>query len=170
MSTSRDSQNFDLALLAKRLLTEGMPVQAVIAAEVGVSQPTVSRAARGLIKYCSPSARKLWDYAAARAELLSLGAVSGDHVTADAAADGMGATSSRGKASTGVRRSHHAAKRPAVDGDHQALASAALKGLQHYLDDAFDPRLVIEQLAVLRRAQDPGRSRRQRTAGRWSRP
>lgn len=29
-----------------------------------------------------------------------------------------------------------------------------MDGLKRYLDDAFDPLLIIEQLAVLRRAQD----------------
>jgi hypothetical protein len=34
-----------------------------------------------------------------------------------------------------------------------------MAGLRDYLADAFDPQLVIEQLAVLRRAQDPARRR-----------
>lgn len=36
------------------------------------------------------------------------------------------------------------------------LRALAVAGLRDYLADAFDPLLVIEQLSVLRRAQDRG--------------
>lgn len=146
--------DFDLALLGRRLVLEGMPVQSVIAEEAGVSQSTVSRAIHGRIKTDSDGARKLWNYALGRAELLnSSNLVSG------------GANPKRPRRALRSppkprRRTDNAGSPPSPD--HQKLAQEALEGLRDYLNDAFDPQLVIEQLAVLRRAQDPLRTHSRR--------
>ena len=166
MSDSSEQFDFDLAALAERLALAGMPPQAVIARETGVSQSTVSRASQGLIKGKSKGASKLWDYAASR--LASL-ASADDHAeplqgasfriedhrryhgrkVAEEPSHRRQATVSR------VRR----AKPPSSADGSSDLAQAALDGLRDYLKDSFDPQLVIEQLAVLRRAQDPGSRR-----------
>ena len=139
---------FDLSLLARRLVLEGMPIQSIIASEAGVSQSTVSRAIHGRIRTDSDGARKLWAYASGRAELLSGGPPSNEVRTPKVRTTRRSALKSRRRTDAAV------APHPA---DRQKLAQEALNGLQDYLNDAFDPQLVIEQLAVLRRAQDPSR-------------
>lgn len=142
--------DFDLEVLSKRLSLTGMPVQAVIANEAGVSQSTVSRAVHGSIRTGSRGAIALWKYAEARAALLDRpGAqIAGSKITPD--------EPSARKRKPRVPRVRSATS----SGDpltRKHLEDAAYKGLRDYLSDAFDPRLVIEQLAVLRRAQDRGR-------------
>lgn len=162
MSDSFDSGMVNLAELARRLLLEGMPVQKVIAAEAGVSQPTVSRAIRRRIKSSSRGARKLWEYAEKRAALL-------DNELPQPATSDAGATESSPPSSSDSRPArrrasplpHHRPRgtSPGPAMASEQLAEAAMSGLREYLADEFDPQLVIEQLAVLRRAQDPARKR-----------
>ena len=150
MSDSNTSNDqFDLRLLARRLALEGMPTQEVMANEAGVSQSTVSRALQGRIKTHSPGAQKLWDYALKRAELLgSSRALRGKRKPSPAPTRSRAPQIRR-------RRSESLSEEPIVA--REVLAERAMRGLREYLEDAFDPSLVIEQLAVLRRAQDPQR-------------
>lgn len=173
MSESEESEEIDLGVLAKRLIVEGMPVQKVIASEAGVSQPTVSRAIRGQIKQPSRNARKLWAYAAARMAILREQQEAGTgHATPEgaepaeptASAGGggrqaVGRTKPRMRARPIPRRRSETDGAPTSAAERRRLADAAMAGLRDYLADAFDPQLVIEQLAVLRRAQDPARRR-----------
>jgi hypothetical protein len=150
MSESSGDEELDLTALAERLVTEGMPVQTVIADEAGVSQSTVSRAIQGKIKTSSKGARRLWDYASGRMAILE----------SASAAD----SSSRAQRRPGRHRTRNPSRRPAstrsLPGDRESLAEVAIKGLRDYLDVSFDPMLIIEQLAMLRRAQDPRRKGR----------
>jgi hypothetical protein len=167
MFKAKNHEEIDLTVLAERLLLEGMPVQLVIAREAGVSQATVSRATRGQIKGVSKATRRLWKYTSAR--MLILSEVSSDN---GAKATKLNPNQEEGnleEAIPSILQKMHGEKRKraaplprrrsqasnlSLKSDRQQLAQAALAGLQNYLDDAFDPMLVIEQLAVLRRAQD----------------
>lgn len=164
MYESIDNPDMDLLELARRLALEGMPTQAVVAFEAGVSQSTVSRAMRGNIKGASKSARKLWRYTSERVLLLSANAAneasveaSFRHVLPDNASTALGGK--RQRAAPLPRQRIDGNLLGILDGRDEA-AEAALAGLRDYLADAFDPMLVIEQLAVLRRAQDPARRRK----------
>ena len=174
MSESEESEEIDLAVLAKRLVVEGMPVQKVIASEAGVSQPTVSHAIRGQIKQPSRNARKLWAYAVARMAILreqrEAGArpvpPEGAEPAAPAASANSAGRQPAGRTKPRIRARPIPRRRSEMDdapmsaAERRQLADAAIAGLRDYLADAFDPQLVIEQLAVLRRAQDPARRRR----------
>ena len=153
-------------MLARRLVVEGMPIQRVIGDEAGVSQSTVSRAIHGRLGQ-TPGARKLWDYAAERQEILATERlIDGDGmVPTPAERSGV-----RARRRDRIADEHSRAVVPARGKRHQELERRAVEGLQDYLADRFDPLLVIEQLAVLRRAQDSARrarpERRQRAARR----
>ena len=166
MYDSSEQIEFDLSALAERLALAGMPVQVVIAREAGVSQSTVSRASQGLIKRKSKGAVRLWDYTASRLSALAGGddqsqPLQGARFRVEEhrrprVRNVKGKSSDRRLASVvRVRRA-----KPPSDGQASPdLAQAAMDGLRDYLKDSFDPLLVIEQLAVLRRAQDPGSRR-----------
>lgn len=146
--SSNTLEDIDLKVLAERLALPGMPPQAVIARESGVSQSTVSRAAHGQIRTRSPGACRLWEYASAR--LLVLESAS--------AGDGLHRQEAKNPRKTRAKRIPRRDNRDfSAKRDRDALAREAIAGLQDYLNDAFDPTLVIEQLAVLRRAQDRNR-------------
>lgn len=120
----------DLVRLARALVAPGMPSQAVIGLGAGVSQSTVSRAAAQKIGD-TPSARRLWTYVLNRPEESPL--------------------PTEGSAPLPpIRRKRRQTIAKLGDPD---LKQAALNGLRAYLDDEFDPQLVLDQLAVLRRAQ-----------------
>lgn len=162
MSDSFDSGEVNLAELARRLLLEGMPVQKVIAVEAGVSQPTVSRAIRRKIKSSTRGARRLWEYAEKRAALLDAGGSKSEKRQEAATALLPPPASSRPSARRRASPLPHHRSGSNFSGsttDPEELAEAAMTGLREYLADEFDPLLVIEQLAVLRRAQDPARKR-----------
>lgn len=119
-----DSTYVNLKVLAKALTRPGMPSQMVIGKAAGVSQSTVSRAMSGLMGK-SRGAQLLWAY-----------------------------VQSRPAESTNKQNISHRSERPASRSPYRKeLKKAALDRLQAYLDDEFDPNLVIEQLGVLRRAQ-----------------
>ena len=141
-------KNLDLAALAERLALEGMPPQTVIAREAGVSQSTVSRALHGKIRTNSIGAQSLWDYATARVQVLE---------STDQQNEARHAAIEIPRQTRASRIPRRRRTGPNSDYDWDRLAREALAGLQDYLNDAFDPALVIEQLAVLRRAQDRGR-------------
>lgn len=161
MTDEPESESLSLPLLAKRLVMEGMPVQQVIAREAGVSQSTVSRAVHSKIAGPSKGARKLWRYVNSRMSVLTQGA-SGDSLPPNNAAappsqSGSAQRSSRSRKARMPRRRLDEQPVPRSAADRKRLADVALAGLKGYLEDEFDPQLVIDQLAVLRRAQDPGR-------------
>lgn len=155
MSESSGDEELDLTALAERLVIEGMPIQTVIAAEAGVSQSTVSRAIQGKIKTRSKGARKLWDYAFRRTAILGTSAPT----------DASRKTPRRRE----LQRTPNPSRRPSISrdlpSDREDLAEVAINGLRDYLDDSFDPMLIIEQLAMLRRAQDPKRKGRSGAQG-----
>ncbi|WP_426266920.1 hypothetical protein [Sphingomonas sp. LHG3443-2] len=140
----------DLALLAERLVLQGMPVQRVIGEEAGVSQSTVSRAVHRKIRSQSAGARKLWRYAEERVRILQESPV----LQVEAAPNLL--PTNRRRASRQPRLAEGAPPASVVlnERERQSLGRRAMQGLRDYLEDRFDPQLVIEQLAVLRRAQD----------------
>ena len=153
----------DLMELATRLVVEGMPIQRVIGEEAGVSQSTVSRAIHRRIKGDSPGARRLWDYADQRVRLLEAEdgrASTDDPVSEQDIQAGQSATRQRRRARSPERIRRGGVPSRASDANEQSLVDQAVQGLRDYLEDRFDPSLVIEQLAVLRRAQDGGRRAR----------
>jgi hypothetical protein len=156
-----ESESLSLPLLAQRLVMEGMPVQQVIAREAKVSQSTVSRAVHSTIAGPSKGARKLWDYVNSRMAVLAQGAPGGE-VPSDGVAvpfppDALTQPEPRRRKPRMPRRRSDDQPVRITPAERARLADAALAGLKDYLEDAFDPQLVIDQLAVLRRAQDPGR-------------
>jgi transcriptional regulator with XRE-family HTH domain len=155
MSESPSNDQFNLATLAKRLVLEGMPVQTIIANEAGVSQSTVSRAVQGKIKTSSDGARRLWEYAAGRMGVLQITSEQLDRTR-------VSRPNRSGRRARNPLRDRSAASQ--APQDRQRLADAAIAGLRDYLDDAFDPLLVIEQISMLRRAQDAKRSSRSKSA------
>lgn len=149
MSDSNNSAfDVDLKLLAKRLVREGMPVQSVVAHEAKVSQSTVSRAIHGRIKTSSEGAKRLWSYVESRATLLN--------ATGSTPSKSEQKKSPRKRAARIPRRKSESEEKEPYD--RERLAQEAMDGLKDYLDDAFDPQLVIEQLSMLRRAQDSQRA------------
>lgn len=151
---------FDLNELASRLTLEGMPIQRVIGEEAGVSQSTVSRAIHRQIQGDSEGAKRLWAYTEARARLLGSGDSGGGEETS-APVVAAPADAPRQRAARAPRRRHPLGRVGAApDTRPQDLVQQAMQGLRDYLEDRFDPSLVIEQIAVLRRAQDGGRRAR----------
>lgn len=123
-----ESASVDLKKLASELSQPGMPSQAAIGAAAGVSQSTVSRAISGLIGD-SRGAMLLWEYVKSRPSAPAARVVEANRPSA---------------------KSRRASKPKRHD---QKLKQVALDRLKAYLDDEFDPELVIEQIGVLRRAQ-----------------
>lgn len=148
----------DLALLADRLVLQGMPIQRVIGEEAGVSQSTVSRAVHRKILGQSPGAERLWRYAEERARVLREEVVEAVGERSLAVAPGRGGPTRRTPRRPRLKRETDSVPVGISEEEREALAQRAMVGLEEYLADRFDPQLVIEQLAVLRRAQDHGRS------------
>ncbi len=147
------------------LRERGMPAQAVIGREAGVSQATVSRAIGGLIKGPSKGAIRLLAYARSRTPLLVAGARAGDRTIK--AGEDPSATGPAPDDDSSPRRAGTVAgsRLPAEAGrreNRERLKEEAIVGLREYLADEFDPSLVVEQLAVLRRAQKARGTRRAR--------
>ena len=156
MSVEVESESISLPSLAIRLVMEGMPTQQVIAKEAGVSQSTVSRAVHSKIRGPSKGAQKLWNYVSSRMAVVAQPPLEGPaSSTSGPAAPAQASVRARKARMPRRRFDEQPISRTA--GDQARLADAALEGLKDYLKDAFDPQLVIDQLAVLRRAQDSGR-------------
>lgn len=162
MTNSAPDSEIDLVVLARRLSLEGMPAQTVVAAEAHVSQPTVSRAMRCQIKTVTKSVRRLWKYTEDRLSILEAAPqpVRDDplHPISHSQPPETSGTRSRSRASPLPRRRTSTLEQDSPE-SREVLAKVALDGLKDYLEDRFDPLLVIEQLAVLRRAQDHARRR-----------
>jgi transcriptional regulator with XRE-family HTH domain len=159
MQDGDSEEEVDLKALARRLRAKGLPTQAEIASLAEVSQPTVSRATRGLISTASPGAKKLWGYVNSRAAVIAV-------------TQAAKRTRLKKKSPAAAARRGQSPRRPRAlrlilqatddigsiaDLPREELAKIAEEGLREYLEDAFDPLLVIEQLSVLRRAQDTRR-------------
>jgi transcriptional regulator with XRE-family HTH domain len=153
-------EELDLKILAERLRAKGLPTQSEIARLAEVSQPTVSRATRGLISTPSPAALRLWEYVNSRAAVIAITRATMGPAALQRDADLFIARRGRGRRRSPILRVRLKAGSDIdsiSDLPPDELAKLALDGLREYLDDAFDPLLVIEQLSVLRRAQDTRR-------------
>lgn len=139
MSVSRDSAERMLSELAEMLASPQLPVQERIAEELEVDQPFISNARNGKLKRVTPRVVRLREYASMRisAALAADEAAAGiDAETAAPPSPRSGRTSDAGQ-QTGARR----------------YEDDAIAGVKAYLQDGYDARLIVEQLAVLRRAQ-----------------
>jgi len=126
------TSDVDLKVLATLLGSPGFPNQAMVASAIGCDQPFISRARAGKLSRVTPRVERLWDYAQSRISTMQM---------ADAARQAYEQNAP----------DRDRWKRPALN--EQGFRESATVGLQQYLDDGFDPRLIVEQLAVLRRAQ-----------------
>ena len=121
-----------------------LPVQERIAQDLGVDQPFISNARNGKLKRVTPRVTKLHEYARMRIEAASIAHTAANEI--DAEAPPNPASPASGKPPSATRHRY---------------AEDALAGVKAYLQDGYDARLIVEQLAVLRRAQRvrvPGRS------------
>lgn len=135
---SRREQSIYLQRLATLLKNDLLPVQSEIAREIEEDQPFVSKAECGMLRRVTDRVVKLYEYASSRVDAEARAKVAS--ASADVEAEGGSSTS------------------PVID----AIRADAIKDLNAYLDDGYDPRLIVEQLVVLRRAQRlrrPGRHR-----------
>jgi hypothetical protein len=142
MDMSEMTEDQILDELAKMLASPQIPVQKQVAADLGVDQPFISNARLGKLRRVTGRVINLFEYASARVEAGR---------AAEAAAAGLEAELGSGEPAP-RRRS----RRKAAPYEADALA-----GVKAYLRDGYDPRLIVEQLAVLRRAQRvrrPGRA------------
>jgi hypothetical protein len=140
-----------LGELTRLLASAQLPVQQEIAAAAGVHQSLVSRAQNGHLKRMTAKVRTLLEYARSRA---------GAEEAAAAAAKSVDAEEVGGPASADGGIDRGSAR--LADAAAECLRREALDGVETYLQEGYDPRLIVEQLAVLRRAQRlrrPGRSR-----------
>lgn len=137
MRMDPESQKALLAELKTLLASSQMPVQLQIAAEVGVAQSLVSRAQNGQLRRVTDKVDRLVAYARSRVGAAGLAEIAAAALESDvgpvAKTDGSGHT----------EREHHV----------ERFTRKAREGIEAYLADGYDPRLVVEQLAVLRRAQ-----------------
>lgn len=126
--------------LSALLRSDQMPKQEELAAQVGVAQSLVSRARNGKLRRKTDKVVALWDYASSLITAEQLARTAAAEIDAGASAPAPdGEPAMKGKR-----------PKPARD---RAFRKAAETGIKAYLDDGYDPRLIVEQLAVLRRAQ-----------------
>lgn len=128
-----------------------LPVQQEVARAAGVHQSLVSRALSGQLRRVTGKVNALLEYARSRAG-------------ADAAL--LAAKMARGMtttvASTTRKTERKSDPRSAPEVAAESYRRQARDGIETYLSDGYDPRLLVEQLAVLRRAQRlrrPGKNR-----------
>ncbi|AYJ86387.1 hypothetical protein D3Y57_10960 [Sphingomonas paeninsulae] len=136
-----------LKRLALLLESPFLPVQEVIAREVGCDQPFVSRAANRRLIRITDRVTHLRRYAVMRVRAERVA-----HHASEAGDRWRGAKDAN-KASTSDPRARSTIEERAdqeVVGDY---ASEAVNGIHMYLADGYDARLIVEQIAVLRRAQ-----------------
>lgn len=127
------------------LASAQLPVQQKVAEELGVAQSLVSRARNRRLRRVTPKVRLLIDYATSRIDAEELATIAARALEADADA-----------AKVAASRTEPARSSPS-DG---RFRKQAIEGVKAYIADGFDPRLIVEQIAVLRRAQRvrrPGR-------------
>lgn len=156
MDRSFDSPEQILRELADMLRSPQIPVQSRVATDLQVDQPFISNARNGRLKRVTPRVRRLFEYASIRVEGARTGKAAADEIDAE-----VGVTLNR-VASPRTGSAENRVK-PADDAksERKPYVEDAMAGLRAYLDDGYDPRLIVEQLAVLRRAQRvrrPGRA------------
>ena len=138
--------------LANMLRNPQIPVQARVAADLGVDQPFISNARNGRLKRITPRVRRLFEYASMRVNAAKAGMAAAEEIDAAVAAGSPKRRQSDSR--LGSRLSNPGGEAKRYDED-------ALAGIKAYLDDGYDARLIVEQIAVLRRAQRVRRPGRQ---------
>lgn len=142
-----------LAELKGLLASDQLPVQMEVAKAAGVHQSLVSRARNGQLKRSTKKVAALLDYARScvDAEERARVAAQAIDVEADDATSVVAASPRR----TGSKP----ASAPSDDRvGAEAFRQQALEGVDAYLNEGYDARLIVEQLVVLRRAQRLRRS------------
>lgn len=127
-----------LSALRKRLTDRALPIQEVIAAAIDVDQPFISRAKRGHLSRITPKVIKLDAYLCERAALAK------------------GTTSKTGRTgSMPPKRGRKSGnrQRAKVQQTDQATVKLARRSCEAYLDEGYSPRVLIDQIAILREAQ-----------------
>lgn len=128
--------SIDLRALAEMLKSSAVPNQMAIAKAIGCDQPFISRARAGKIRRITPRVEKLWRYAETRIASMQ---------------------SNQFSRSGGSAESARLMRRSRVSSSGDDAAAKALEeartSFQQYLDDGYDPRLIVDQINVLRQAQ-----------------
>lgn len=138
MRESGDNDAVILERLALMLASPQLPVQQVIAGEAGITQSLVSRARNGKLRRVTGKVRRLAEYAGGRIGAEELAVIAAQAIDSEFAP----------KKSVSEGTAAGLPKPPP-----KRYRKEALDGLRSYLDEGYDPRLIVEQLAVLRRAQ-----------------
>jgi hypothetical protein len=143
-----------LQQLPRMLRSAHLPVQSVIAKAIDADQPFISRALNKEVKRVTARVERLWRYASSRI------------AEAERAVDAVADLERESRMTADEDATSHTARpkrqKQSMDAPTRsdAYADDALSGVQAYLADGYDPRLIVEQLVVLRRAQQfrrPGR-------------
>lgn len=124
--------------LRTRLNDRALPPQEVIAAAINTDQPFISRAKRGSLKRVTARVRRLDAYLTHHASLSANLTEMGD--------DMRGPPRHR----SGTRRR----KKPKRD---EREAKLALNSCEAYLSEGYNPRVLIDQIDLLRQAQSTSR-------------
>lgn len=117
----------DLEDLKRRLMTPGLPTQTALAKGAGVDQALVSRARNGQLKRVTDRVRELSNYVDQRIATMRI------------AASLPSPTRSTGRRRVKVPRE----------------TKLVLRRCREYLDDGHDPKVLLDQLEILRRIQSP---------------
>jgi predicted XRE-type DNA-binding protein len=144
-----------LAELEMLLASDQLPVQEEVAEAAGVHQSLVSRARNGQLKRITGKVEALLEYARSRVDAEQVAAAAAKAIEVDLAKVPESSVADD-EPVTGTRRSARRRVDAAVDGYRRQ----ARDGVETYLNEGYDPRLIVEQLVVLRRAQRlrrPGR-------------
>ncbi|MEG3143787.1 hypothetical protein U1839_03900 [Sphingomonas sp. RT2P30] len=144
-----------LERLPRMLTSAHLPVQLVIAKAIGADQPFVSRVLNGEVKRVTDRVERLWKYASSR--------IAEAERAVDAVADLERESLPAGDGGVAGHAAQPRLQNESTDAftGSDAYADDALSGVKAYLADGYDPRLIVEQLVVLRRAQQvrrPGRT------------
>jgi hypothetical protein len=147
MATDVKKSRMILKRLALLLESPFLPVQELIAREVGCDQPFVSRAANRRLIRITDRVTDLRRYAVMRVRAERIAA------NVSSAGDRWRGTKDAGKVGTPESHGRSSIKGRPNKEDVGDYASEALSGIHMYLADGYDARLIVEQIAVLRRAQ-----------------
>lgn len=123
-----------LKRLRARLRHRSLPTQEVIASAANVHQSTVSRAASGKLKRVTETVRRLDAYVSAFVE------------------GRRKEPRGRRKISTGENRKARAGQSQPIQTDDVRLAR---QRCEEYLNQGYNPRVLVNQIEVLREAQSP---------------
>jgi predicted XRE-type DNA-binding protein len=154
MRSKTDSPAVLLEELRLLLKSAQLPVQMEIAAAAGVHQSLVSRARNGRLRRVTSKVQALFEYATVTAGAEERASAAASAMEAEAVAQHVvvGVTGKKAAGGPEVRQGGRHADDP--------YSRQAKEGLDAYLAEGYDARLIVEQLAVLRRAQRvrrPGR-------------